>query len=253
VIPVIDLYRGMVVQGIAGRRETYRPLHSPWAADARPESVLRGLRRQFSPRQIYVADLDAIVTQQPDEEAWRQLAQAGTPLLLDAGITDRKRACERLELARKCGLRDIHWIVALESLAVSGRRELNKLLELWGADRAVFSLDLQAGRLLTHPQATWPDQIEDVVERVVEGGFRRLIVLDLRHVGSGRGPGGLDLCRAVRAWFPGLELISGGGVRTRDDLRQLAVAGCRGALVSTALHQGTLTAAEMWISGGEAD
>ena len=252
VIPVIDLYRGVVVHGVAGKRETYQPLQSSWAADARPESVLRGMERQFAPRQIYVADLDAIVAQQPDELVWRQLAQAETPLLLDAGITDIGGACERLAMARQCGLDDVHWVVGLESLAMSGRGELSSLLDLWGVDRSIFSLDLQAGRLLTHPEANWPGRVEDVVARVIEAGFRRLVVLDLLHVGSERGLGVLELCRELRACYPELELISGGGVRNRDDLQQLAAAGCQGALVATALHQGTLTAAEMWMPSGEA-
>ena len=41
---------------------------------------------------------------------------------------------------------------------------------------------------------------------------------------------------AVGRAVPGVTLLVGGGVRDEGDLRQLASAGCDGALVATALH-----------------
>jgi len=46
----------------------------------------------------------------------------------------------------------------------------------------------------------------------------------------------LDLCRTLRKRCPQLEITSGGGVRSRDDLDRLAAAGCNRALVASALH-----------------
>jgi phosphoribosylformimino-5-aminoimidazole carboxamide ribotide isomerase len=56
-----------------------------------------------------------------------------------------------------------------------------------------------------------------------------------------RGLGTLDLCRRLRAARPSLELISGGGVRSHDDLRLLSSAGCDWVLVASALHDGRLS------------
>ena len=70
---------------------------------------------------------------------------------------------------------------------------------------------------------------------------QRLEVVDLAGVGVGQGVPTLDLCRRLRAAYPKLELISGGGVRGVDDLKALRDAGCDAALVASALHDGRLT------------
>ena len=45
VIPVIDLKDGVVVRGVAGRRDEYRPIESRFASDPRPATVAQGLAR----------------------------------------------------------------------------------------------------------------------------------------------------------------------------------------------------------------
>jgi phosphoribosylformimino-5-aminoimidazole carboxamide ribotide isomerase len=74
----------------------------------------------------------------------------------------------------------------------------------------------------------------------MELGVRRMIVLDLARVGVGEGVGTEDLCRQMRAADQNLEIIAGGGVRGRDDLKRLADAGCDAALVASALHDGRI-------------
>jgi phosphoribosylformimino-5-aminoimidazole carboxamide ribotide isomerase len=71
-----------------------------------------------------------------------------------------------------------------------------------------------------------------------------MIVLDLADVGTGGGTRTLDLCRELKAKHPQIELIAGGGVRNLDDLKRIADAGCSGALVASALHDGRLTRAD---------
>ncbi|HEY1191505.1 MAG TPA: HisA/HisF-related TIM barrel protein, partial [Gemmata sp.] len=64
----------------------------------------------------------------------------------------------------------------------------------------------------------------------------------LARVGTGTGSGTEPLLRAIRAEFPELDLIAGGGVRTWDDVDRLGEAGATGVLVASALHDGTLSA-----------
>ena len=72
-----------------------------------------------------------------------------------------------------------------------------------------------------------------------------VIALDLARVGTGTGPD-LDLITAVRRVAPPhVTVLAGGGVRGWTDLEQLAEAGCDGALVATALQQGTIGAREI--------
>ena len=80
--------------------------------------------------------------------------------------------------------------------------------------------------------------------RAAEAGVGALIVIDLARVGMGTGLD-LALITRVREAVPGLTLFAGGGVRGPEDLARLADAGCDGALVATALHDGRLGAADL--------
>jgi uncharacterized protein related to proFAR isomerase len=61
-------------------------------------------------------------------------------------------------------------------------------------------------------------------------------------VGMAAGIRGLELVTAIHLRWPDLELITGGGVRSVDDLESLARIGVAGVLVASALHNGQLTA-----------
>jgi len=128
-------------------------------------------------------------------------------------------------------------VVGLESLVAE--EELAEIVRLTD-NRAIFSLDLKDGRLLTS-MGDWQSRLPlDIAERVAVAGIRRLIVLDLADVGGGGGTRTLRLCQEIRRAHPEIELIAGGGVRGSGDLRALADAGCDAALVASALHDGRL-------------
>src|SRR2546427_65318 len=70
-------------------------------------------------------------------------------------------------------------------------------------------------------------------------GVAAMLVLDVARVGSGLGVD-LDLVAALRRAHPGSELLAGGGIGSVRDLERLADSGCDGALIATALHDGSL-------------
>ena len=74
--------------------------------------------------------------------------------------------------------------------------------------------------------------------------MRTFIVLDLARVGAGTGPP-VEPARRYRDRLPDAEIVLGGGVRGKDDLRALERAGYHAALVGTALHTGVLGPADL--------
>ena len=60
ILPVLDLKQGLVVHGVAGRRDEYQPIVSRLTNSARPLDVAKALREHFGFDQLYLADLDAI-------------------------------------------------------------------------------------------------------------------------------------------------------------------------------------------------
>ncbi|MBL8851625.1 MAG: hypothetical protein JNG89_18220 [Planctomycetaceae bacterium] len=250
-IPVLDLKAGLVVRGVGGRRDEYRPVESVVARSADPVEVAISLRERFGFREFYIADLDAIVGGAPHADAVRALARRDFELHVDAGLRDMQTGRALLDL----GATKV--IAALETSP--GPEHLTSLLGTLGADRVIFSLDLQSGSLLTSGNG-WlnkasgaPDTLAasqeqradhtpiEIAQRAVACGVRSLILLDLAGVGESRGVPTLELCRNVRAIAPETEIITGGGVRNRTDLEALEKAGADGVLIASALHNGALS------------
>ncbi|HEV3341933.1 MAG TPA: HisA/HisF-related TIM barrel protein [Pirellulales bacterium] len=241
VIPVIDLMRGVVVRGVAGKREEYRPIKSLLCDEPLPGAV-GGAFARLGFREAYVADLDAIAGAEPDWPTYEVLMGCGLKLLCDAGAGTGRRARELAEFTHD-RQRLAAVIVGLESIA--DESDLAAAVEAATPGRTIFSLDLRAG-VPTTRVPPWKDlTAQTIAERVIDLGVRRIIVLDLARVGVNTGVSTTELCRRLRKLYPALEIISGGGVRNADDLRALAEAGCDAALVASALHDGRLTAADL--------
>jgi len=230
--PVLDIKGNLVVHGKGGHRDSYRPIESQISSSADPVAVAVALRDRFGCRRLYVADLDAIMEGVISEGVLQRLVAEDFRLLVDAG----PRSLDTVERLLELGVEEI--VAPLETLP--GVALLSDILERVGAARVVFSLDLADGRPLGDPVA-WPGEPEEIAWRVWEAGVQRLLVLDLRRVGSGNGPGVRQLLGKLSERLPSVELLSGGGVRGSRDIRALEALGVAGVLVATALHDGSIT------------
>jgi phosphoribosylformimino-5-aminoimidazole carboxamide ribotide isomerase len=237
VIPVLDLKAGQVVRAVAGRRQEYRPIVSQLAPSSCPFEVARAFHDHFGFMELYVADLDAIAGQEPAWATYARLQLLGFRLLLDAGI----RGAADASALRAAGISDI--VLALETLR--GMDALERILGHIGSARTVFSLDLERG-IPRGDSSGWAEFTPLGITRQVVGlGVERLIVLDLARVGVGAGAGTEDLCRQLRAAYPSLELITGGGMRRVEDVYRLAASGVDAVLVATALHDGRIKSQDL--------
>lgn len=242
ILPVIDLMGGVVVRGVAGQRAEYRPVQTCLADGADPVAIGRAFRERLQLSEAYVADLDAIAGAEPAWDDYRRLIACGLSLLVDAGLATIERA-RRLAEFRVEGQPLAAIIAGLES--VPGPEAIGRMLEIIGPQRFVFSLDLKAGSPLVAAPEWQGLSAETIAQETLRMGVRRLIVLDLARVGTFQGIGVESLIRRLREFDGDVELISGGGVRSADDLRVLAVAGCDAALIASALHDGRLGPAEL--------
>lgn len=237
IIPVIDLKHGRVVRGVGGRRAEYRPIESVLCDQATPSAV-GGAFRQLGFVEAYVADLDAIAGQEPDWRAYQALIDGGLALMVDAGIARAEQAGKLAEFAYR-GQR-LQLILGLES--VTNLAELASTVRSITPARLIFSLDLRGGVPVTNLAEWQASSAESIAGHVIGLGIQRLIVLDIAAVGLNGGVSTLDLCRRLRESHPRLGIISGGGVRSIEDLQRLADAGCDAALIASALHDGRIAA-----------
>ena len=234
VFPVIDIKGGLVVRGVAGERDSYRPVQCRLTPSHAVVDVAEALRREFDLSELYVADLDAILDDAPHIELYRQLAARGFQLTVDAGLRDIQRAATLFA----AGVQSV--VAGLET--IPGPQLLRELAGEFGPGRVLFSLDLKHGRPLFAPDAEFPStEPLEVAGAAYEAGIRHMIVLDLAAVGTGTGLSTLPLCRGIQDRIPDVQVITGGGIRNADDLRELRQSGLHGVLIATALHNGSIT------------
>ncbi|WP_213954813.1 MULTISPECIES: HisA/HisF-related TIM barrel protein [unclassified Variovorax] len=228
-IPVIDLMQGQVVRAVRGNRQAYQPVVSRLCGSSDPVTVASILCEHCATRQLYVADLDALLGRPAQWTVLRDLLQAlpSLELWLDAGFADAHAAdALRLQLG-SAGSRMVP-VFGSESLASRAA-----LAQCFGGARSgedgVLSLDRRDGQRLDaagcwDEPVLWP---------------RRVIVMTLERVGAGAGPD-LQTLVEVQRKSPSTFIVGAGGIRDESDLAQARDAGAGAWLVASALHDGAL-------------
>ena len=246
-IPVIDLMQGQVVRAVRGDRQGYRPIESRLCAGSDPVTVAKILGEHCAARQLYVADIDALLGQPAQVAVLRALLRSlpALELWLDAGFANAA-AAEALLAGLGAAAQRVVPVFGSESLASRGdlqRCFAGDATREAGTDSnpddtrrraAVLSLDRRDGQRLDaagcwDAPALWP---------------RRVIVMTLERVGSDAGPD-LDTLAAVRLKSPGSFIVGAGGIRNHDDLARAQAAGADAWLVASALHDGRLAGAHL--------
>jgi phosphoribosylformimino-5-aminoimidazole carboxamide ribotide isomerase len=236
IIPVLDIMSGRVVRAVGGVRENYLPISCPFTGSHKPYDIAHALLEITGAKELYIADLDAITGKPRVDPAVTGILEMW-PIVtwLDAGIG------RKLSVADLPALPHVRPVVGFETCFRSDKLAL--ALEQAGERPLAFSIDLKRGQLV----GNWPNWQLDgdrdaltLARRVVAMGVRSLVVLDLARVGTGTGAGTEPLLRAIRKEFADIELIAGGGVKTRDDVARMGEAGADAVLVASAIHDGTL-------------
>jgi phosphoribosylformimino-5-aminoimidazole carboxamide ribotide isomerase len=232
-IPVIDIRNGIAVQAIAGQRSQYRPLHSNLTNSVEPAEVLKALRDHVSPQRCYVADLDAIEARGLNRCTLAEMARAGLPLIVDAGVTSESAITGLMELGAAA--------VVLSSECLGLSQTLPDLAKHVSASKLIYSIDLKYGRLMIPDGDTIEFIPEAVVTCIRDAGIRSVIVLDLTAVGTGRGIPTLAVCEQIHRLCPDMHIISGGGVFSDACVQSARQACLNGLLIASALHDGRIT------------
>ena len=238
ILPVLDVLQGQAVHAVGGIRSQYRPLQTCLHPSASPIEIARAYRDALGLNELYLADLDAITGGPAHRELYRILDRLDIRLWIDAGVKSER------DLAVFADLPTATVVVGLETLA--GANALGAILDRAGPDRVVLSLDRFEGALLVAPEATWgtadPAQL---AQQAINLGLRRMLLLDLARVGTGRGTGSDALLEWLRVEKPDLEISIGGGIRGVEEIETLRAAGADLLLLGSALHDGRITRREI--------
>jgi phosphoribosylformimino-5-aminoimidazole carboxamide ribotide isomerase len=232
IIPVIDLWNSQTVHAVKGERKHYKPVQSILCASSDPVEIASAFRKRLGLNEIYIADLNAI--RHADSVRHRSIVKTlcsweNTDILLDAGIADPRSATFWMET----GIRKV--VIGSETL--TSLEDLEKIAKAIGQQRVAFSLDTRNGKTLSKCRELVDLSPLHALERIHNLGFREVLLLDLSRVGSGYGAN-LPLTAEVRARFPEMIVLVGGGITGIEEMKTIQSLGVGGVLVATVLHQG---------------
>jgi len=229
---VVDLKGQRAVHAVAGNRDRYQPV--PFCGGD-PVALAKHYQ-DLGVFELYVADLDAIEGREIQTSIIGQLGDLTEEhrMVIDIGWTGEANHAVTdwvgpfSDMVPHC-----QWVAATESMV--SLSSLEELVELVSADQTLLGLDFFQGRLLGSDRAghlglgRWIN----TARRLAIAGS---VILDLAGVGQASGPMTTEICRSVKVMASEWTLLSGGGIRSAQDVRWLVDAGCDRCLVATALH-----------------
>jgi len=229
VIPAIDLMDGRVVRLRRGNPET----RIEYNAFGDPASVAR-LWEEQGAEYVQIIDLDAALgrgdNRRPVKEIVRELS---IPCQVGGGIRDLEAAKGMLE----AGVGR----VIVGSMAFEQPGTICTLLEEYGRERMVVSLDHFEGEVLIHGwEAGTGLDIESALLHFSGLGVRRFLVTSVERDGTLEGP---DLV-TLRRITGNARILAAGGIGSLDDLVDLMGTGVEAAIVGKALYEGCFTLPE---------
>ncbi len=232
VIPAIDLMDGRCVRLIQGDydRSTMYPQE--------PVELAR-LFQSVGLDWLHVVDLDGARAGEPVNLATvKALATTGIGIELGGGI----RTAEHIQQALDNGTGH----VILGSSLMSNWDDLVGWLEIFPG-RLVAGVDARDGKVAVHGwQETTTVPALDLIARLEEIGFRRVIYTDIATDGTLAGPS-LEQLRAV-ARSTRMEVTASGGIGSVADIQavaDLARLGVTGVIVGKAFYDGRISLEEL--------
>jgi len=215
-----DLKGGIVVRGVRGERDRYRPIaeYSRIVRTSAPLDVISEIR----PKETYIADLDRI-TGVGDHLKVIKALSGMTRTMADIGVSDAGGFAIAAGVSHRA-------ILGTETASLA-------VIEQCQGPGTVVSLDMRHGRIICRDPAFNMKPLDAI--KLLDGmDLGAVILLDVGRVGSGEGidvdfiTGAISLCRHA--------IIVGGGVRDASDLDLLEKCGASGTIVASAVHDGRI-------------
>jgi phosphoribosylformimino-5-aminoimidazole carboxamide ribotide isomerase len=225
IIPVIDLFNGVVVHAKQGARQDYQPIQSLLTRSSQPLDIVAALLDIYPFTQLYIADLNTIQQSGDNFNAIRAIAQKFPQLALwiDAGIHSAPVIANASVVLGSENFPN--GFSGLENFLTNKNQQKNDF---------VLSLDFmptgyQGPTALLESSQYWP---------------RNVIIMSIKNVGANQGVNA-NLMHKMLKLAAEKNLYAAGGIRHAEDLTALKEMGVYGALIATALHKKQLSTDEI--------
>ncbi len=186
---------------------------------------------------IHLVDLDgALKGRSVNEEAVRRIAEAvSIPCELGGGI----RSLEDIEHIFSLGISR----VIIGTKAASDPEFVREAVKKYGSSRIAAGVDAKNGIAAV---AGWEQlsgrTASELCLSMKEMGVEHIVYTDISRDGMLCGPN-VEMTRRLTE-ETGLDIIASGGVSSKEDLRRLAAAGIKGAIIGKAIYENRIDIGE---------
>lgn len=224
IIPVIDIKSGHVVLAKLGQRHQYQPLATPLCQSSHISDVIEAYLSIHTFTRFYIADLDAIMGTGDNQSLINAVFHRFPDLqfMIDDGYPNTAYTLAQYQ--------QLTPVIGTESISMQDLSSLHTSKKdfILSLDFSAQQQQMGAAKLYENT-GLWPQKI---------------IIMTLARVGANRGPD-LTKLKHFCHQYPLHTIIAAGGIRHYQDLLQLQQLGITTALVSSALHNGSLTPADI--------
>jgi phosphoribosylformimino-5-aminoimidazole carboxamide ribotide isomerase len=230
---VMDVLDGVVVHAKRGERDRYKPINlfSSIVSSSDPVHIIEELK----PAEVYIADLNRLMNTGDNRAILKELRNRNKDLriMLDYGVKGMEDLKEAVE-AELAG----NFVFGTETTSMDLIEEASKS-DTFNDKRVSVSVsvDLFNKEVLTSDKKMKNNPLS-LIKALNNYPIEDVIVLDLDRVGTKSGIDFDFLARAVEVSKH--NVLSGGGIRGYEDIAKMEKLGVKGALVATALHDGSI-------------
>ena len=159
-----------------------------------------------------------------NDETLAKVAKAvDVPIQVGGGIRDEKRVKELLDLGINRAI--------VGTMAIENKELLKKLIEKYGADKIVVSIDAKNGKVATHGWEKVSDiDSVDLCKELEQIGVKTIVYTDISK----------ELSQKTS-----LDIIASGGVTSIDDVKKLLDMNMYGAIIGKALYDNRIDLKEV--------
>lgn len=231
IIPAIDIIGGKCVRLTKGDYSTQK-IYSENPLD---------MARMFEDagiQYLHVVDLDGAKAKQIVNYKTLEVLASQTNLDVDFGGGIKSE--NDIKTAFECGAKQI----TVGSVAAQNPELMLEWLVKYGAEKIILGADCKSRMIATNG---WLENsnldVVDFIKEFKKNGAKYSIVTDIDKDGMLSGP-------AFRLYEEILDeteinLIASGGITTIEDVQQLKIIGCEGAVIGKAIYEGTINLKEL--------
>jgi len=231
IIPAMDILDGKCVRLTQGDYATSK------IYDAHPLDIAKRIEAHGL-KYLHLVDLDGARSSHiVNHDVLRDIASQ-TSLVVDFG--GGLKSSEDVAIAFENGACQI----TAGSVAVEQPAMFMEWVERYGPEKIILGADSRARMIATHGWLDATDvDVVDFITAFASKGVTHTICTDIGKDGMLAGPA-FDLYTAILAASP-IHLIASGGIHSIQDLEQLKLLGCQGAIIGKAIYEGIISLEEL--------